>query len=100
MNEHALEFHLQVNLVIYSLDIDELLLPSISSSLSITAGVYLGVYSAMPKKVSRCILKVFLPEVYIATFGWDLRYYTHSEKSVAPHNCHNSAAHCEHISYS
>ena len=44
------------------------------SSPTIVTGVYLhvGVYSALPKKVSRCILKVFSPEVYTATFGWDV----------------------------
>ena len=29
---------------------------------------HLGVYSALPKKVGRCILKMFLPEVYTAFF--------------------------------
>ena len=31
------------------------------------------VYSALPKKVSRCILKVFSPEVYTASFGGDVK---------------------------
>ena len=34
---------------------------------------HLGVYSALPKKVSRCRLKVFLPEVYAASFGGDVK---------------------------
>jgi len=33
-----------------------------------------GVYSALPKKGSRCILKVFSPEVYTASsFGGDVK---------------------------
>jgi len=34
---------------------------------------HLGVYSALPKKVSRCGLKVFSPEVYTASFGGDVK---------------------------
>ena len=34
---------------------------------------HLGVYSALPKKVSRCILRVFSPEVYTASFGGDVK---------------------------
>jgi len=35
---------------------------------------HLGVYSALPKKVSRCGLKVFLPDdVYAASFGRDVK---------------------------
>jgi len=34
---------------------------------------HLGVYSALPKRVSRCILKVFSPEVYTASFGGDVK---------------------------
>jgi len=33
----------------------------------------IGVYSVLPKKVSRCSLKVFLPEVYTASFGGDVK---------------------------
>ena len=33
----------------------------------------LGVYSALPKKVSRCGLKVFPPEVYTTSFGGDVK---------------------------
>jgi len=33
----------------------------------------LGVYSALPKKVSRCSLKVFPPEVYTTSFGGDVK---------------------------
>ena len=32
-----------------------------------------GVYSALLKKVSRCRLKVFPPEVYTASFGGDVK---------------------------
>ena len=34
---------------------------------------HLGVYSALPKRVSRCILRVFSPEVYTASFGGDVK---------------------------
>jgi len=34
---------------------------------------HLGVYSAQPKKVSRCILKVFSQEVCTASFGGDVK---------------------------
>ena len=34
---------------------------------------YLGVYSALPKKVSGCRLKVFPPEVYTASFRGDVK---------------------------
>ena len=34
---------------------------------------HLGVYSALPQKVSRCSLKVFPPEVYTASFGGDVK---------------------------
>ena len=34
---------------------------------------HLGVYSALPKKVSRCILKVFSPEVNTASFGGNVK---------------------------
>jgi len=34
---------------------------------------HLGVYSALLKKVSRCILKVLSPEVYTATFRGDVK---------------------------
>ena len=45
------------------------------SSPTIATGIYfhLGVYSALPKKVSRCGLKVFPPEVYTASFGGDVK---------------------------
>jgi len=33
----------------------------------------LGVYSALPKKVSRYSLKVFPPEVYTTSFGGDVK---------------------------
>ena len=41
----------------------------------IATGIYfhLGVYSALPKKVSRCGLKVLPPEVYTASFGGDVK---------------------------
>jgi len=34
---------------------------------------HLGVYSALPKNVSRCRLKVFPPEVYTASSGGDVK---------------------------
>jgi len=34
---------------------------------------HLGVYSALPQKVSRRILRVFSPEVYTASFGGDVK---------------------------
>jgi len=44
-----------------------------SSPIIATGIFHLGVYSALPKKVSRCGLKVFPPEVYTAFFGGDVK---------------------------
>ena len=44
------------------------------SSPTIATGIFhLGVYSALPKKVSRCSLKVLPPEVYTASFRQDVK---------------------------
>jgi len=34
---------------------------------------HLGIYSALPKQVSRCILNMFSPEVYTASFEGDVK---------------------------
>ena len=35
--------------------------------------LHVGVYSALPERVSRCGLKVFPPEVYTASFRGDVK---------------------------
>ena len=50
--------------------------PGVPGSSPATAtGIFfhLGVYAALLKKVSRCSLKVFPPEVYTASFGGDVK---------------------------